>query len=178
MRVYKYILTILVIFTVAGCQKTPETEGTDMHEFTLEELEKKKLDDAFTVFFKKLDLEGSTNDITANIIRNSRISIPSVGTLRYTYVKNGATLIVMDVRTGSFTADLYGGIYLEGKALTDAGTAVYIDGEQIATLDIICYKDIPTPVFRFPDGTTYAITGVLLVEPLIDFLLQNVFSTE
>ena len=178
MRVCKYILSILVILSVAGCHKTPETEGTDMHEFTQEELKKKKLDDAFTVFFEKLDLDGSTEEIRAKIISNSRLSIPAIGTLRYTYIQDGTALIVMDVKADAFTADLSGGIHLEGKAIADAGTAVYIDGEQIATLDIVWYKDTPTPVFRFPDGTTYAITGVLLVEPLIDFLLQNVFSTE
>ncbi len=34
------------------------------------------------------------------------------------------------------------------------------------------------PVFRFDDGTTYAVSGILLVEPLIEFLLKNVLSTE
>ena len=162
---------------MAGCEKPPVTEGTDMHEFTQEELEKKRLDDAFTVFFNKFGLEKADN-AGAEILKNSKITIPKIGLLRYTYTKDGTILITLDVSTSGFSADLYGGIRLEGTSLDEAGTAVYIDGDKIATLDIVWYNNTPTPVFRFPDGTTYAITGVLLVEPLIDFLLKNVFSTE
>lgn len=174
-RVYIYPI-ILAVLLVAGCSKPP-VEGTDMHEFTQEELQKKRLDDAFTVFFKKFDFE-KTDNPTAEILKNSKISVPSIGTLRYTYTKNGLTLISMDVSTGGFKARLHGGILLEGKSLGENGTKVYIDGDELATIDIIIYNKVPTPVFRFPDGTTYAVTGVLLVEPLIDFLLKNVFSTE
>lgn len=177
MRARVYILPILAVLLLAGCNKSPVTEGTDMHEFTQEELQKKRLDDAFTVFFKKFNLDKIDNP-TAEILANSKVTIPSLGVLRYTYTKNGLTLISMDVGTGGFEATLHGGIRLEGVALGENGTKVFIDGDQLATLDIILYNNVPTPVFRFPDGTTYAVTGVLLVEPLIDFLLNNVFSTE
>ena len=185
MRAYKYILPLLVLFAAPGCVKTPEPLGTDMHEFTEEELKKKSLDDAFTLFFEAFKLD-SIEDPRQEIINNSRISLPRLGTVRYTYTKDGHTLIIMDVTLSGFTADLYGNIHLEGKSLTSGGTAVFIDGEQVATLDLVWYeyredgktKRTPTPVFRFPDGTTYAITGVLLVEPLLEFLLGNVFSTE
>ena len=173
-RVYIYILSVLLL---AGCNKSPVTEGTDMHEFTQEELQKKRLDDAFTVFFKKFNLDKVDNP-TAEILSNSKVTVPSVGVIRYTYTKNGLTLISMDVGTGGFKATLHGGIRLEGIGLGETGTKVFIDGDQLATLDMVLYNNVPTPVFRFPDGTTYAVTGVLLVEPLIDFLLKNVFSTE
>lgn len=173
-RVYIYILSVLLL---AGCNKPPVTEGTDMHEFTQEELQKKRLDDAFTVFFKKFNLDKVDNP-TAEILSNSKVTIPSVGVIRYTYTKNGLTLISMDVSSGGFVATLHGGIRLEGVGLGENGTKVFIDGDQLATLDMVLYNNVPTPVFRFPDGTTYAITGVLLVEPLIDFLLKNVLSTE
>ena len=115
---------------------------------------------------------------TAEILSNSKVTVPSVGVIRYTYTKNGLTLISMDVGSGGFKATLHGGIRLEGIGLGETGTKVFIDGDQLATLDMVMYNNVPTPVFRFPDGTTYAVTGVLLVEPLIDFLLKNVLSTE
>lgn len=173
-RVYIYILSVLLL---AGCNKPPVTEGTDMHEFTQEELQKKRLDDAFTLFFKKFNFEKVDNP-TAEILANSKLSIPSAGVIRYTYTKNGLTLISMDVGASGFEATLHGGIHLKGTGLGENGTKVFIDGDQLATLDMVMYNKVPTPVFRFPDGTTYAVTGVLLVEPLIDFLLKNVFSTE
>ena len=67
-RVYIYILSVLFL---AGCNKSPVTEGTDMHEFTQEELQKKRLDDAFTVFFKKFNLDKVDNP-TAEILANSK----------------------------------------------------------------------------------------------------------
>lgn len=51
---------------------------------------------------------------------------------------------------------------MESYAYTEAGKA----------------SNIPVMVFRFPDGTSYAVTTVLLVEPLMDYLIKHVFSTE
>ena len=178
MRAREIIISLVVALSaLAGCNKAPEPVGTDMHEFTPEELQKKRLDDAFTIFFKDFNFEGVENP-TMEILLNSRITSPQPGILRYTYVSNGVTLITMDVGTSGFSADLHGGIHLEGIGIGDNATKVFIDGDQVATLGLITYNNIPTPVFRFPDGTSYAVTGVLLVEPLIDFLLKNVFSTE
>ena len=119
-RVYIYILSVLLL---AGCNKSPVTEGTDMHEFTQEELQKKRLDDAFTVFFKKFNLDKVDNP-TAEILSNSKVTIPSLGVIRYTYTKNGITLISMDVGSGGFVATLHGGIRLEGVGLGENGTKV------------------------------------------------------
>lgn len=180
MRVREFILAVFVAFFAAGCSKPVVTEGTDMHEFTEEELRKKSLDDAFTVFFEAFKFD-SVEDPLSEILTNSRISFPNspvLSPLRYTYTKDSITLITMDVKFGGYTAYLYGGIRLEGSVLTDGDSAVFIDGEKLATLDIITYDNTPTPVFRFPDGTSYAVTGVLLVEPLLDFLIKYVLSTE
>ncbi|MBQ9410027.1 MAG: hypothetical protein IJU21_00285 [Bacteroidales bacterium] len=177
MRVYKYIVSLLVITLAAGCVKAPEPQGADMHEFTQEELQKKKLDQAFTLFFQEFSFENPDNP-TAEILRNSRISLAPGGGIRYTYLGKNVTLITADIGKDGFSADLHGGIHLEGTGFGNNPITVFIDGENVAVIDFITYNDTPMPVFRFPDGTTYAITGVLLVEPLIDFLLKNVLSTE
>ena len=177
MRTRIYITAILALGILAGCVKQSDSEGTDMHDFTQAEIQKKQVDDAFTSFFGALKLD-TVQDPVQEVIRNSRVSVPKLGIIRYTYVKDGQMLIVLDAKLGSYQADLYGGIHLEGKSFMDGGTAVFIDNQQVATIGYIMYDGILTPVFRFSDGTTYAITGVLLVEPLIDYLLKYVFSTE
>ncbi len=177
MRTRIYITAILALGILAGCVKQSVPEGTDMHEFTQEELQKKQVDDAFASFFAALKLD-TVQDPAQEVLKNSRITIPKLGVVRYTYVKDGVTVIVLDAKLGSFRADLYGGIHLEGDSLLDGGTAVFMNNTQVATIGYVMYDGILTPVFRFDDGTTYAITGVLLVEPLIDYLLQYVFSTE
>ena len=148
-----------------------------MHAFTEQELQKKKVDDAFAVFFEALKLD-TVEDPKQEIINNSNVTMPKLGVVRYLYVKDGQTLVTMDITADSFTADLYGGIHLEGNNNLTESPAVYIDNQKVATLGLVMYEDTPTPVFCFDDGTTYAITGVLLVDPLIDFLLEYVFSTE
>jgi len=183
MRACRYIFFLLVL--LVACQKQPDVQETDMHEFTQEELQKKKVDDSFTLFFEAFKLDEVQNP-RLEIIRNSHVSIPKLGTIRYTYVKDGVTLLSMDVRGGTLSADLYGGIHVEGQSLDGEGAAVYIDGERTATVELIWYEYKEngettrklTPVFLFDDGTTYAVNSVLLVEPLIDYLLKNVFKTE
>ena len=148
-----------------------------MHAFTQQELQKKQVDDAFAVFFEALKLD-TVEDPEQEIINNSKVTMPRIGVVRYLYTKDGQTLVTMDITADSFTADLYGGIHLEGNNNLTESPAVYIDNQKVATLELVLYENTPTPVFRFDDGTTYAITGVLLVDPLIDFLLEYVFSTE
>ena len=169
----------------AGCDKDPEPQEPQLHEFTQEELRKKKVDDAFTVFFHYLDLV-SVEDPWREVANHSHISFPEFGTLRYTYVRGDLTLISMDVKLTAFTAELYRGIRIVGEYPGECSPVVYIDGERLATLGFVWYeyrdsgemKRQLVPVFCFDDGTTYAVSGILLVEPLIDFLLKNVFTTE
>ena len=185
MRTYKvYIFVLLATFLAAGCDKKQETEPV-LHEFTQEELQKKQVDDAFTVFFQYLDLE-SAPDPRREVLTHSHVTVPEKGVLRYTYVRGDLTLISMDVRLKKFTATLYRDIRVEGEYPSEDPPVVYIGGERVATLGFVWYEYRDSgethrelvPVFCFDDGTSYALSGVLLVEPLIDFLLQNVFTTE
>lgn len=187
MRTYKsIILMLLVALVAAGCGKDQEPAEPREHAFTQEELQKKKVDDAFTVFFRYLDAESISENPYREVTRHSHIDFLEEGTLRYTYVRGDLTLIKMDVKMNVFTAELYGGIRVEGEYPSEEAPVVYIDGERVATLGFVWYEYRDsgetvrqlTPVFCFDDGTSYAVTGVLLVEPLIDFLLKNVFSTE
>ena len=185
MRMYKrFIPVLLACLLAAGCDKEPEAEPV-LHEFTEEELRKKAVDDAFTVFFQYLDLE-SAQDPWREVVTHSHVAVPEPGVLRYTYVRGDLTLIDMDVRLNQFTASLYRDIRIEGEYPGEDPPIVYIGDERVATLGFVWYEYRDSgethrelvPVFRFDDGTSYAISGVLLVEPLIEFLLKNVFSTE
>ena len=65
----------------------------------------------------------------------------------------------------------------------DAGTdvAVRLDGKAIGRLGFEAIHEneagrddwTPVPVVRFPDGTSYSVSGLLLVAPLIEFFLKN-----
>lgn len=186
MRMDKFIIVaLLAAFAAVGCDKNTEPAEPELHEFTREELRKKKVDDAFTVFFQYLDLDAAA-DPWREVVNHSHIAFPELGLLRYTYVRGDLTLISMDVKLNAFTARLYRDIRVEGEYPSEEDPVVYIDGERVATLGFVWYEyrdsgkthREPVPVFCFDDGTTYAISGILLVEPLIDFLLKNVFSTE
>lgn len=177
----KFIIpTLLMLCVWTGCQKQTvpeEDKGQDMHPFTEQELKKKQLDTAFSTFFEYLKPE-TVEDPWQEIIRNSRIYSPYLGVLRYKYIKDGVTLITVDLKTTSFTIDFLGGVHMERSGYTKGDILVYYDNEQLATLDLIWYEGTPTPVFYFDDGTSYAVTSMLLVDSLIDYLLKNVFSTE
>jgi len=180
----RFIPVLLACLLAAGCDKEPEAEPV-LHEFAAEELQKKKVDDAFTVFFQYLDLE-SAPDPWREVATHSHVAVPEQGVLRYTYVRGDLTLIDMDVRLNRFTASLYRDIRIEGEYPSEEAPVVYIGGERVATLGFVWYEYRDSgetrrelvPVFCFDDGTSYAVSGVLLVQPLIDFLLKNVFSTE
>lgn len=163
-----------------GCQKQPvpeAEEGQDMHPFTEQELKKQQLDSAFSTFFEYLKPE-TVEDPLQEILNNSRIYSPYLGVLRYKYVKDGVTLITIDLKPSSFTIDFLGGVHMEGTGYLEGDILVYYENEQIAMLDLIWYEGTPTPVFRFDDGTSYAVTSIFLVDSLIDYLIKNVFSTE
>lgn len=174
----KLIIPILLILCIGtACQKQTEPEGEDMHPFTEQELKKKQLDTAASTFFEYLQPE-TVDDPLREILANSRFYVPYLGMLRYKYIKDGITLITIDVTHDSFTVDLKGGLHMEGNRYGDSEVYVFYQNQRLATLGLFWYEGIPTPVFRFDDGTSYAITTTLLVDSLIDYLLENVFSTE
>ena len=196
-RVMRRVLGIAalgaVLLGLTACNKQPAEETQDMHPFTEEELQKKQLDDAFTPFVEALELD-QVEDIRKEIRANSKVRVRLDGGIVYQYNKNGKTLIDALYKRGQFTADLYGGIRLQGQLgitgiedLSDAVTLdVYYGEERIAKLGFEVYEYSESgedhvqlvPVFRFDDGTSYAVTGLLLIEPLLDYLLENVLSTE
>ncbi|MBO4624403.1 MAG: hypothetical protein J5646_02785 [Bacteroidales bacterium] len=189
----KRVLTIMAVLALlAGCQKLPEEVQEDMHPFTQEELHKKQLDEAFAPFVEALELDTIT-DYRGEVLANSHISLRLSGIV-YTYEKNGKTLLEVRYRLRRFTADFYGGITLEGKITPSISTDledlihadVYNYGIRVASLGFETYEYTEAgetvqqlvPVFRFDDGTSYAVRSLLLVDPLIDYLLEYVLSTE
>lgn len=114
-------------------------------------------------------------------------------------VRKGASYWIME-------AQLYGGIRMSGHLTTGQlelseefppdwnwrileqfwDIDVYDNYVWVAKLGMESYayteagiaSNIPVMVFRFPDGTSYSVTTVLLVEPLMDYLIKHVFSTE
>lgn len=189
----RVVLVVSLLLALAGCQKQPPQASDTKHPFTQEELRKKQLDEAFTPFIEALDLE-SVTDYRQEVRKNSHVRLKLNGTIVYTYVKNGKTLIEFNYRFRRFTADLYGGISLKGSwrpRLSDdledyIDADVLLDGEKVATLGFETYEYTESgetvrrtvAVFRFDDGTSYAVRSLLLIEPLIEYLLENVLSTE
>lgn len=92
---------------------------------------------------------------------------------------------------------LLGGLQLRGNVLLleftqDPATwdkALDIDlldgGKAVARLgvEVLYYKESgreetrPLVVFRFPDGTSYSVSSLLLIEPLVDYILMYVLGT-
>lgn len=187
MQGYKSLMGVLLAgFLAFGCGTDPEPAEPVTHEFTEMELHKMKVDDAFTVFFRFMNPESLSADPWREIVNHSHVENLQDGTLRYTYVRGDMTLVQMDVYQDAFTARLYGGILIEGNYPSEEDPVVYINDERVATLGFIWYEYRDsgetvrqlTPVFRFDDGTSYAVTGVVLVDPLIEYLIKNVFTTE
>ena len=94
-------------------------------------------------------------------------------------------------------ASLLGGLRLRGNVLLQEFTkdpttwdgALDIDlldgGKAVARLgvEVLYYKESgreetrPLVVFRFPDGTSYSVSSLLLIEPLVEYILKNVLGT-
>jgi hypothetical protein len=53
---------------------------------------------------------------------------------------------------------------------------VYDQGSEVAKLEMD--TGLACLVFRFPDGTAYALNSLLITDALVDFLIKNVLSTE
>ena len=75
----------------------------------------------------------------------------------------------MDIR-------LYGGPQIKGDSRDSLD--VYLDGEKLATLGIEWMDLYPLAVLRYPDGTSYALSSFLVTGALLDYLMNDVLSTE
>jgi len=179
----RILVLVAVPLLFAACQKPQAEEWNDMHPFTEEELRKQQLDQAFAVFVDSLDLASAENP-RQELLRNSRIRLRWDGTIRYTYTKNNLVLVQLDYRRRKVDAVLYGGIGIKGTL--GSPLQVYVEETYMADLVMERFESVESgqsrtqllPVLQFPDGSSYAVTSLLLVEPLIDYLLENVFSTE
>lgn len=183
----------IVLLGALACNKQPE--DPPQHEPTEEEQVKLHLEATFSTFATKLDLESSAS-IKEYIVKNSVISMGMDGSVLYNLRQNGESMLwlklrYLDVDKWSLDGDLYGGLEFHGflnplsmliggpkhwEAYSDIH--VYDQGKDVAKLGLEIYDLGYIAVFRFPDGTSYSITTVLLIEPLIDYLLEHVVSTE
>jgi hypothetical protein len=183
----------IVLLGALACNK--KQEEPTQHEPTEEELVKLHLEASFSTFASKLDLE-STADAKEYIVKNSVVSMGLDRSILYNLRQNGESMIWLKFRhvegdNWQLDGDLYGGLEFHGTlhplAMILAGTKnwekyadihVYDQGKDIATLGLEVYDLGYVAVFRFPDGTSYSITTVLLIEPLIDYLLEHVLSAQ
>jgi hypothetical protein len=70
---------------------------------------------------------------------------------------------------------MYGGITIQGPILP-LDLRVYDQGSEVAKLEMD--TGLACLVFRFPDGTAYALNSLLISDALVDYLIKNVLSTE
>ena len=194
----RWILSILVLAVLfSACEKTSSVRS-GVHPFNETELHKKSVEASFVTFCNAMQEGGAATDPMADILAHSSVGLAPSGGILYTYRKNDRDLIRLTYSSnGALELSLYGGIGMKGRidgplsADWDSweeklDVDVYNGDEKVARLGMEVYEytesgeqvRIPVPVFRFPDGTSYAVSTLLLTEPLLDYLLANVFSTE
>lgn len=183
----------VVLLGALACNKKQDEEP--QHEPTEEEQVKLHLEASFSTFAAKLDLK-STADFKEYIVKNSVVSMGLDGSMIYNLRQDGESMLWLKFRCVEadkwrVDGDLYGGLEIHGtmdplsmliggpqkwEAYSDIH--VYDQGKDVAKLGLEVYDLGYILVFRFPDGTSYSLTTLLLIEPLIDYLLEHVVSTE
>ena len=176
---------------VLSCTEDPVV--VPEHHLTEQERKKQHLDESFSAFASMIDLK-DVEDAREFIRQNSEVSLGLDLSIVYTLRQDGETLVRLRFRMGSplsFLVDgtLYGGLELHGSFQPFIHSDpehweeywdihVFDNGEDVATLGVETLDQEIVPVLRFPDGTSYSLSTLLLIEPLVDYLLENVFSTE
>lgn len=183
----------LILLGAMACNR--KTVEVPEHIPTEEEKTKQHLEESFASFAAKLNLEDSA-DAKEYIVKHSRVSISLDKSIVYDLRQDGLSLLWLRFRhhdgdTWVLDGEMYGGLEFHGtlqpltmmvkgpqywEELSDIH--VYDNGKEVATLGLEVYDMGYIAVFRFPDGTSYSITTVLLIEPLVDYLLKHVLSTE
>ena len=174
--------SILIVFCLGvvffACKKTPAPEVQE-HAFTEAEQVKVHLEESFDAFFAALDIDNSS----------VRLDLADRGAVVYRLERNGQK--AMEARfypvSGEVSAVLHGGVAFKGRinpvwstrwedweAASDV--KVYDQGTEVAKLGY--EPGLYSLVLRFADGTSYALNAYLLSESLMDYLIENVFSTE
>ena len=165
---------------LVACKKTPVE--VPKHPYTQEELVKAHLDESFSAFITALDLDSTAVKRPERfILQNSSISTDWAdrGAITYQLKRHGRAVLLVRyyVLSGEVLASLYGGIAIKGTILPPpADLHVYDMDKDVAKLEFD--RGLSCLVFRFPDGTAYALNSLLISEALIDFLIENVLSTE
>lgn len=189
--------TMLLAAGLAACGR--EEVPVPVHELTEQERQKQQVADALDLFFALLDPSSITDPVDF-VTQNSQVSMGLDGSLIYRLQKDGENLI-----RASFSLDqdrlkvesrLYGGLRIAGslfrpdlenldlrnpdwdmlESLMDL--QVYAGGKKVARLGVEPMDGLPLPVLRYPDGTSYGLSSLLITDALLDYLLDNVLTTE
>lgn len=186
-------LTCLLLLGFVACNKDQDVPPT--HEMTEEEQKKQHVEDSFTVFAEAINMEDSTN-AWDYLLNHSDISLGLNGSLIYSLNQDGVMLLWLKFRFMNpdrykIDGTLHGGLALKGyihplsMILDTPGNRerhldihVIDNGEDVAKLGLEYYDGKLIPVFRFYDGTSYSVSTVILIAPLLDYLLKYVLSTE
>lgn len=176
---------------VFACSKVPAPEPQE-HPFTETELVKKHLEESMAPFFTILDIDSTAVKDPRKFIRDNssvKLDLFDRGAVVYRLERNRVT--AMESRFyllyGKVDTRLYGGVSIKGtispvwslswddwEAASDI--KVYDQGTAVARLGY--EPGLSTLVFRFSDGTSYALKSYLLSDSLIDYIIENVLSTE
>lgn len=194
----RVFLLIILALAVPGCTKEEPVQPKE-HVLTPEEQVKQHLDDTFSEFVVALDPD--TMEWTEDyILSHSTLDIELDGTFVYRFIRDNNVLLTVRLNlireNWKVEAKLLGGLEVKGYVkptlspdwsewennwdldVYDQGTAVAKLGVEVFSRYQAAEADLQlVPVFRFPDGTSYSVTTLVLIEPLIDYLLENVLST-
>lgn len=180
MQVRTWLISLACLCTLlVACQKAPVE--VQKHPYTEEELVKAHLDESFSTFITALDLDSTAVKRPERfVLENSSVSLDLLGenpAVVYRLKRHGESMLVVRYywRLGVVKASLHGGITIQGPILPPE-LRVYDQGSEVAKLEYD--RGLSCLVFRFPDGTAYALNSLLISEALIDFLIENVLSTE
>ncbi|MBO5595349.1 MAG: hypothetical protein J5917_01085 [Bacteroidales bacterium] len=187
--------SILIVFCLGvvffACKKTPAPEVQE-HAFTEAEQVKVHLEESFDAFFAALDIDSTVVKNPRRFIWDNssvRLDLADRGAVVYRLERNGQK--AMEARfypvSGEVSAVLHGGVAFKGRinpvwstrwedweAASDV--KVYDQGMEVAKLGY--EPGLYSLVLRFADGTSYALNAYVLSESLMDYLIENVFSTE
>lgn len=194
----RVILLISLALAVLGCTGEEPVQPKE-HELTPEEQVKQHLDDTFSEFVVALD--PATMEWTEDyILTHSTLDLELDGTFVYRFIRDNTILVTvrLNLIRGDWRveAKLHGGLEVKGYVKPTLSVDwtewennwdldVYDQGTAVAKLGVEAFSRQNAgevelqlvPVFRFPDGTSYSVTTLVLIEPLIDYLLENVLST-
>lgn len=177
MKNLSIIAAFAAVLALVACNK--EATPVPEHQHTEQELKKQKLGDALDVFFEKLD-PASIENASDFVAGNSQVALAPDGSIVYRLKKDDITLIygTFLLKKDQLKVDirLYGGPQIKGDSRTSLD--VYLDGEKLATLGIEWMDLYPLAVLRYPDGTSYALSSFLVTGALLDYLMNDVLSTE